>query len=56
MKKELAELLKHLKDISDEKHNQGIGLHGISDSLSEWNYGYSEGLEYVIEKIEALIN
>ena len=55
MEKTLEKLLEELREISKEKHNQGAGLHDVSTSLSEWNFGYSEGLEYAIEKIESLI-
>lgn len=47
--------LQHLKDLSDNKNNQAIGLQGVSESLSEWNHGYSEGLEYAIEQIEQVM-
>ncbi|MFY0744829.1 hypothetical protein AB1K09_20380 [Solibacillus silvestris] len=48
----LNETLQHLKDLSERKNNQAIGLMSVSESLSEWNHGYSEGLEYAIEQIE----
>lgn len=48
----LNETLQHLKDLSERKNNQAIGLLGVSETLSEWNHGFSEGLEYAIEQIE----
>ncbi|MDQ0154947.1 hypothetical protein [Robertmurraya andreesenii] len=55
MKQQIEELLEKLKEISNEKHNQGINLHDVSEGLSEWNFGYSEGLEHAIQTIESLI-
>lgn len=52
---DLTKTLQHLKDLSDNKNNQAIGLQGVSESLSEWNHGYSEGLEYAIEQIEQVM-
>lgn len=48
----LNETLQHLKDLSERKNNQAINLRGVSESLSEWNHGFSEGLEYAIEQFE----
>ena len=55
MEQTLKETIEHLKEVSNEKHSEGAVLHDVSSSLSEWNFGYSEGLEYAIEKIELLI-
>lgn len=51
----LNETLQHLKDLSERKNNQAISLRSVSESLSEWNHGYSEGLEYAIEQIEKVM-
>ena len=51
----LENLLEHLKEVSEEKHYQGVCLVGVSEGLSEWHYGYSEGLDYAIEKLELLL-
>lgn len=50
----LNETLQHLKDLSERKNNHAICLRSVSESLSEseWNHGYSEGLEYAIQQIE----
>ena len=55
MEQALVKTIEHLKEVSNEKHNQGTGLRGVSESLSEWNFGYSEGIEYAIEQITSLI-
>ena len=52
---DLNKTLQHLKDLSERKNNHAISLRGVSESLSEWNHGYSEGLEYAIEQIELLV-
>lgn len=52
---DLNKTLQHLKHLSEGKNNKAIGLHGVSESLSEWNHGYSEGFEYAIEQIEQLM-
>lgn len=56
MKEELELLLQQLKDVAEERHNEGNNLRHVSNDVSEWNYGYSEGVEYAIEMIENLIN
>ena len=55
MSNELELLISKLKEESEDKYNQGSGLWGVSDGLSEWNYGYSEGIDYAIEELEKLI-
>lgn len=50
----LNDMLQHLKDLSERKNNHAIGLLGVSEALSEWNHGFSEGLEYAIDQIEQL--
>ena len=54
MEKTLGKLIDHLKEVSSQKHNQGAGLHDVSTDLSEWNFGFSEGVEYAIDKLEVL--
>lgn len=51
----INQMLEQLKDLSERKNNQAINLQGVSESLSEWNHGYSEGLEYAIEKFEQVM-
>ena len=56
VKLELELLLKQLKEVAEERHNEGVGLRDVSGELSEWNYGYAEGLDYAIERLETMLN
>ena len=55
MNNELELLLKNMKEMSEYRYGKGVNLRGASDNLSEWNFGYSEGVDYAIEKLEELI-
>lgn len=55
MDEKLAEVIRILKELSAEKWTDAINQNTTSHTWSEWDFGYSMGLDFAIELIERTV-